>query len=92
MLPDRTSQGRYEQFGDGDGSWPKSRSWSPVWVIHSDIVVRRIEVTLRAMNDPLHCNKQRTFLPCRQDVAVAIDIDEQALTWPPRTSAPCWSR
>ena len=46
----------------------------------------------RAMNDPLHCNKQRTFLPCRQDVAVAIDIDEQALTWPPRTSAPCWSR
>jgi hypothetical protein len=32
MLPDRTSQGRYEQFGDGDGSWPKSRSWSPVWV------------------------------------------------------------
>jgi hypothetical protein len=32
MLPDRTSQGRREQFGDGDGGWPKSRSWSPVWV------------------------------------------------------------
>ena len=30
---------------------------------NSDMIVRHREVTLRAMNDPLHCNKQRTFLP-----------------------------